>query len=294
MKMRNLYKRMDIFRCSQDGHERFENAVSVYHVLRERRCYPEGCVYFRWKCRHPLAEKGCPQGFQHVGRLCGSCPHFYDEKILRTPRLLLTPEEYRAFLQDLRVFEDWLQGMRGREVDLWGTINSVKPWFKQVVRSQGSRSQVAFLGFLLNFSEAYFDLAHWTDFCYVTIGKGLQARHRFRRGDQVSFRATMRMDKGRPVLYRVREVEVESRGEGECWTESQALLAQRLGTSLADQPERCLACERGALLDVMEEGGGLGKRERRLFCLEGIQDPRFCPIYGAAELATDRCVMTAI
>ncbi|MDH7501060.1 MAG: hypothetical protein QHH30_11840, partial [candidate division NC10 bacterium] len=66
--MRNLYKRMDVFRCSQDGHEHFESAVSVYHVLRERRCYPEGCIYFLWRCRHPLREKGCPRGFHHVGR----------------------------------------------------------------------------------------------------------------------------------------------------------------------------------------------------------------------------------
>lgn len=287
--MRNLYKRMDVFRCSQDGHDHFENAVSVYHVLRERRCYPEGCIYFQWRCRHPLRGKGCPQGFQHVGRRCGSCPHFYDEKILRAPRLLLAPEEYQGFLKELRVFEEWLKGLLSGDISVWGTINSVKPWFKEVIRPHGSR--VAFFGFLLNFSEAYFDLVHWRDFCYVTISKGLQAAYRFRKGDRVSFRAQMRLDRGRPVLHRVRAVEVEAQGEGECWTESKALLAQRLGTSFPDQPDRCLACEKGALLDVIDETGGSGQRDRRLFCLEGILDPRLCPIYGEAELAMEKCRM---
>lgn len=287
--MRNLYKRMDVFRCNQDGHQRFENVVSVWHVLRERSCYPEGCIYFQWRCRHPRGEKGCSHGFQHVGKRCLSCPHFYDEKILRYPCLLLSPEEYRGFLQELRGFERWLREVSGREVSVGGTINSVKPWFKEVVRLP--RSGVAFRGFLLNFAEAYLGLIRWEDLCYVTIGKGMQARHRFRRGDQVSFRARVQMDRGRLVLGRVREVEIEGRAEGEFWTESKALLAQRFGRSFFSQPERCLACEKGALLDVIDEAGGSERKDRRLFCLEGIPDYRFCPICGEAELASGGCAL---
>ena len=284
--MRNLYKRMDVFRCNQGGHERFENAVSVYHVLRERECYPEGCVWFQWKCRHPRGEKGCPRGFSHVGRLCLSCPHFYDEKILHVPRLLLSPAEYGAFLRDLRSFEEWLRWLSGREAEACGTINSVKPHFREVIHPHGS--YVAFQGFLLNFSEVYLDLVYWKDFCFVTLGREMQSLYRFRKGDRVSFRAKARMDCGRLVLHRVRGVEIEEKTEGEFWTESKARLARRVGASFPDQPERCLACERGALLDVVEAPEKSERRDRRLFCLEGISDPVLCSLHAGTELALQR------
>jgi hypothetical protein len=281
--IKNLYKRMDVFRCNQGGHEPFENAVSVYHVLRERECYPEGCVWFQWRCRHPRGEKGCARGFSHVGRMCLSCPHFYDEKVLRYPRLLLSSQMYREFLKELRGFEEWLRWLSNREIEVWGTINSVKPHFKEVMHSHGSH--VAFQGFLLNFAEVYLDLIHWKDFCFVTLNKGMQSLHRFRKGDQVSFRAKARMDWGRLVLSRVRVVEVESKTEGEFWTESKAHLARRLGASFSDQPERCLGCEKGALLDVVEAAERSERKDRRLFCLEGFSDPGLCSLHAGAELA---------
>lgn len=63
--MRNQYKRLDVFRCKLDFHEAFDGKVSVYHVLKVKRCLHEGCFYFKWHCR--LLEKGarcrsCPQG----------------------------------------------------------------------------------------------------------------------------------------------------------------------------------------------------------------------------------------
>jgi len=284
--MRNPYKREDVFCCNQGGHERFENAVSVYHVLRERECYPEGCVWFQWRCRHPRGEKGCPRGFRHVGKMCLSCPHFYDEKVLRYPRLLLSPQKYREFLKELQSFEEWLRWLSNREIEAGGTVNSVKPHFKEVIHSHGSH--VTFHGFLLNFAEVYLDLVHWKDFCYVTLGKKMQSLHRFRKGDQVSFRAKVRMDWGRLVLFRVRAVEMESKAEGEFWTESKAHLARRLGASCPDQPERCLGCERGALLDVVEGTERLERRDRRLFCLEGFSDPGLCSLHAGVELALQR------
>jgi hypothetical protein len=288
--VRNLYKRIDVFRCSRDGHEHFENAVSVYHVLRERKCYPEGCVYFQWRCRHPLGEKGCPRGFQHVGRLCGSCPHFYDEKVVHTPRLLLDPQQYQSFCSELRAFEGWLEGLRDREVEVEGTVNSVKPWFKELPALGSARPVLIFLGFLLNFSHAYLDLWHWLDLCYLTISKEMQARYCFRKGDRLSFRARVRVDKGRPVLYRMRQLELEQRGEGRYWTMSEALLAQKLGRPLLGQPERCLACEKGALLDVVGEGGRKG---RHLLCLDGVADPGSCLRQAERELSGDWCPLMA-
>lgn len=218
--------------------------------------------------------------------MCLSCPHFYDEKVLRYPRLLLSAKEYREFLRELLSFEEWLRWLSGREVEVWGRVNSVKPWFKEVIHPHGSH--VSFQGFLLNFAEAYLDLVHWKDFCFVTVGKEMQSVHRFRKGDQLSFRARVRTDWGRLVLFRVRAVEMESKADGEFWTESKAHLARRLGASFSDQPERCLACERGALLDVVEATSRSERKDRRLFCLEGFSDPKLCSLHAGAELASQR------
>jgi hypothetical protein len=218
--------------------------------------------------------------------MCLSCPHFYDEKVLRYPRLLLSPQEYREFLKRLQGFEEWLRWLSGREVEVGGTVNSVKPHFKEVIDPHGS--YVAFQGFLLNFAEVYLDLVHWRDFCFVTLGKEMQSLHRFRKGDQVSFRAKVRIDWGRLVLFRVRAVEMESKAEGEFWTESKARLARRLGASFPDQPERCLACERGALLDVVEATERSERKDRRLFCLEGFSDPGLCSLRAGAEMTLQR------
>ena len=52
---------------------------------------------------------------------------------------------------------------------------------------------------------------------------------------------------------------------------------------IEDQNERCLRCERGRLVDVMEPGAECGRGFRReLFCLEGVRDPALC-CYGAFQ-----------
>ena len=36
----NQYKRRDVFRCSHESHLHFKSAVSVFHVIKEKKCYP--------------------------------------------------------------------------------------------------------------------------------------------------------------------------------------------------------------------------------------------------------------
>ena len=123
--MINQYKRQDVFRCSHTAHFRFEKNVSVYHVLKEKECFPEGCIYFLWKCR--LLNKGnsCPKKYRHVGRDCFSCKNYFDEKINHQPEIILDEEAYKKFQLDLEEFEDWLEQNVGRWVEFSGIINSV-------------------------------------------------------------------------------------------------------------------------------------------------------------------------
>jgi hypothetical protein len=140
----NQYKRQNVFQCGHKAHFRFEKNVSVYHVLKEKKCHPEGCIYFLWKCR--LLNKGhsCPKGYQHVGRNCFSCKNYFEEKITYQPEILLNKEEFENFQRELEEFENWLEGAIGKRVEFSGTVNSVKPHFKK--KKFGSKESLTFPG----------------------------------------------------------------------------------------------------------------------------------------------------
>jgi hypothetical protein len=270
----NHYKRQDVFKCVQQAHARFENKVSVYHVLKEKGCYPRGCINFLWKCRKLNKGRSCLRKFKHVGRKCFGCKEFYDEKIINCPEVILSDEEYSKFMRDLGEFETWLYSLKGMEVNFSGTIDSVKPRMRQVIR--GKRGRITLEGFMLIFREAFMDLVKFEDLCYLTISKGLQGKYRFSKGDKVDLYARVSVDRGRLILKRPNRIEIDERGDGETWSWDKALVAARTGSPIPYQLEKCFACDRGCLLDSID-GTTMGERyKRQLFCLEGIKDPQFC------------------
>ena len=218
--MKNLYKRTDVFRCTHESHRDFENVVSVYHVVKEKGCYPHGCVYFKWMCRKLDRGVPCPKSYEHVGRKCAPCADYYDEKIIKHPQLLLKPENYQAFLKDFHNFEIWLDEKKGKELNCAGTIQSLKPRF--IMHRQYERAKVWFKGFLLAFQEVFIDLTLFEDTVYAILSSSQQSRFRLSEGDRLEFRAALRLDRGRLVLDRVRGIEIEEKSTGEHWTVAEA------------------------------------------------------------------------
>ena len=276
----NHYKRQDIFRCVQQAHAQFENRVSVYHVLKEKGCYPRGCIYFNWRCRKLNKGLSCPRKFKHVGRKCFGCKEFYDEKVINRPEVVLSDEEFSQFMRDLGEFETWLSGLKGTEVNLSGTINSVKPRMKHII--QGKRGRIELNGFVLIFRDAFIDLTKFEDFSYLTISKSLQAKYRFSKGDKLDLFARVSLDRGRLIFGRPNRIEIDERGEGEAWSWDKALVAARTATHIPYQLEKCVACDRGCLLDTVERTNAGERHKRQLFCLQGIKDPYHC-IYDVAK-----------
>ena len=270
----NYYKRQDVFKCVQQAHARFENKVSVYHVLKERGCYPRGCIYFNWRCRKLNKGRSCPRKFKHVGRKCFGCKEFFDEKVINCPEVVLSDEEFSKFMRDMREFETWLYSLKGIEVNLSGIIYSVKPRMRQVI--QGKRGHIALNGFVLIFREAFFDLVKFEDLCYLNISKGLQAKYRFSKGDKVDLYARVSVDRGRLILKRPNRIEIDERGEEETWSWDKALVAARTASPIPYQLEKCFACDRGCLLDTIERTNVEERHKRQLFCLEGIKNPELC------------------
>jgi hypothetical protein len=281
--MRNQYKRLDVFRCRHESHQGFANVVSAYHVLKEKGCYPNGCIYFKWKCRKLDRGGACPKSYAHVGKKCAHCMEYFDEKVIKCPELLLDAEEYKLFLKGFRDFEMWLCDKRDKQVDFTGVIKAVKPRF--VMSCRNGRSNLSFQGFLLVFKEGFVDLTHFEDTIYAILSRSQQTRFRLGENDQLDMRATLRLDRGRLILDRVHGVEVEKKASVKSWTELEARQALLMGKILDEQYEKCLNCSYGSLVDVQEAESlpGGDRKRRKLLCLKGISTPEYC-IVQAKEI----------
>ena len=274
--MINQYKRTDIFRCKLQSHQSFAGRVSAYHVLKVKKCLPEGCIYFKWRCR--LLEKGarCEKGYNYPGKNCTNCRFYYDEKLHKIPEVQLDDSSYRLFQEELEEFEDWLRDNLGRRLEIYGRINFVGPRLVKTVYPKHSR--LSLRGYLVNFAECFLGRTRMEDFVYLPIGSGVQHRLCLARGDLVTFEAEPALDEGRLVLTRPGRWEIDERGPERFEPErSQALVDAHSAELLEEQSERCISCERGRLVDVYErelDGGRFLGRE--LYCLEGVAEPERC------------------
>jgi hypothetical protein len=246
----------------------------VYHVLKDKKCFPDGCIYFKWRCRKLDKGHTCPRKYKHVGRGCASCRHYYDIKVIKKPEIILSPKDYARFQEELKVFERWLKTTVGSLVEFSGAVNSVKP--RYTLHCTGNRHRLTFDGFLLNFSEGFIGTTPFSDFIYVPVSSRLQGRFQFAKGDHVSMQCYFDMQEGVPVLRKPRAIEIIQRGDPPFWNESRARVAQRTGSVLPCQDEKCYGCDRGILLPVVSANDTRTVQKRKMFCLEGVESPDLC------------------
>ncbi|MFQ6115064.1 MAG: hypothetical protein ACE5NG_13450 [bacterium] len=98
------------------------------------------------------------------------------------------------------------------------------------------------------------------------------------------------MDQGRVILKKARRVDFLKKSQIDSWSEGKALVALKTATWFERQPERCLTCEKGSLVDVFEKNAYEEKRYRQLLCLEGINDPQYCYFCAEKILDSDGCI----
>jgi hypothetical protein len=276
--MINPYKRLDVFKCSQETHRRFEGRVSVQHVIKEKKCYPQGCLYFLWRCA--LREKGrrCIHGFEYTGKTCKGCTYYVEEKIHLQPQLLLNKSEYDVFLEELDSFDAWLDSVCFRRLFVAGRIKTVKPWFELFILHRKHR--VSLRGYLLVFKKGFIGMHSFDDTFYVRVSESLMRNFHFIPKMKVEMKGEIRRDRGRVVVHRPGNVEIVQRGWGKPWTREKALVAVKTASLLEEQPDLCLACPWGALADVTDEGDE-ERHYRNLYCLKGVAEPDGC--YVRAE-----------
>jgi len=153
----------------------------------------------------------------------------------------------------------------------------------------GKRHSIELSGFVLIFREAFIDLTKFEDLCYLTIGKGLQAKYQFSKGDKIDLYTRVSLDRGRLIFKRPNRIEFDERGLGEAWSWEEALVAARTASPIPYQMEKCFACERGCLLDTIERTNAGERYKRQLFCLEGTRDPQYCVYDLAKRIDTEVC-----
>lgn len=277
--MKNLYKQLDIFTCVHEAHQGFESRMSVHHILNKKRCYPHGCFYIQWHCKLFKQGKNCYRGYKQMGKNCPGCRYFYEEKRHNHPELQVPAEKFERFQQELRQFEDWLSEHLHREVEIHGEIDGVKPLFHKRIYHKGEG--LSFSGFLLIFRQLYFGYELMDDHVYVRLSPKAYKQLKFGHGDVISAKATLTLNRGRLVLKKLRRIDIERRGEPPLWSESEALVAREIATLVPIQPEGCIQCPFGSLVDVEDfrDGSRQAKQYRQLYCLRGMKDYRICPDY---------------
>jgi len=268
----NLYKLPDIFSCPHSSHQKFGGAVTPHHILNEKKCFPDGCMVFVWKCR--LLDKGhsCPKKFKHVGRKCFSCKHYFEEKYVRQPKLKISDEEFRKFKNRLEDLDFWLDEIVGREIELEGTIETIKPNFRPYGNPR--RERFAFLNWLAVFRSAHIGYDLFEDVCFARISDKTQSRFVISPGDHILCRATASFDRGRLIFTRLHNIEHTRNGERPQWSKSGAEVAAATAVRLNLQAEKCLQCRYGCLIDRPHYDDRNGSRS--LLCLAGQKAPEEC------------------
>lgn len=272
--MKNQLKRQDIFRCNHEAHDSFGSVVSVYHVMFEKRCFPQGCITFEYGCRLSKGSRKCPRRFKFVGRMCHDCRDHYEHKIQNTPRIVCTDSEYRLFELDLERFEMWVDSIANRKVEIFGDVTGVKPRF--VKKIMGRKEYLEIKGFLVFMEKARIHNVTFEDTLYLSVSRGQQESFRFNRGDMVELTGVPSLDRGRLVVDSVRVKGFDRRGDGKIWTPGEALVARATAQPFTHQTERCLSCPEGTLVDVVTMEYDGEKTSREIYCLKGFAHPSMC------------------
>ncbi|MEJ2634529.1 MAG: hypothetical protein P8184_04480 [Calditrichia bacterium] len=214
-----------------------------------------------------------------MGRKCFECKEFYEEKIHNHAEVQVSTDEYKAFLKELELFDDWMLEMRNREIEIAGTIDGVKPHFVKKVYPKASF--LSFRGYILTFREIYIGRVHLEDYAYARISDQLYQKLQVGAGDEIEARARVKLDHGRLILYALKAIEPVKRGEPAIWSDQKVQLAREVSTEFTIQPEECVQCPFGALIDVEYMKDHHSSPRRQLMCLKGIRDYRDC--YVKAE-----------
>ena len=269
---KNLYKKTHTFRCVHDVHRHFKFEMSPFYILSEKQCFPDGCVYFHWKCRLLAKKKTCFRGFSHVGKKCFNCKHFYEEKQHQYPEFITKDIENDNFFDLFSEFEEWVNDLHSKRVSCEGIVSGIRP--DLYLKRQGSRKGISASGFLIRFEEGYIDNMLFEDPFYLSISAMSQNNLLIRKGDNIEFEASLKIDRGRFKFIKPGRFQFYERGDDKPLRKNDILVALQNYTIQENQPGICMNCSSGILVDLENSNRG---SSRTTICLQSVADYRDCP-----------------
>ena len=267
----NLYKKAHVFRCVHDAHRNFKAEMSPFYILQEKKCYPDGCVYFNWKCRLLAKQKTCFRGFSHVGKECSNCKYFYEEKRHQFPEFIENGETAADFMNDYIAFEEGVAELKIKRVICEGSVAGVTPGL--TLQQQGNHYHLMSHGFLVRFDEGYIDNCLFIDPFYLSLSSMTQNKLLLRGGDNLEFLAQLIIDRGRFKFIKAGRFQFFERGSGKPMRNSDVQVGLKTYTIQENQPSKCMGCADGVLVDINRLKRG---PSRATVCLQGIVDYRYC------------------
>ena len=271
---RNLYKRSDIFFCPHRLHKHRESGTSAWHILKNKGCFPAGCMSFRWRCQKFENGQKCHRDKKHVGKDCFSCPFFFDIKESHQPELKIEQSEYDKFIRQFEEFEEWVGELRGKRIEVRGTVASINPLL--VNHGENGNLKIAGRGVLLYFRDGIFGYDKFLDPFYARLSFDVYERAEIAVGDEIDLKAQLEIDRGRFVFERVGSIERIHESGNDPVATSQFRQAKFTGTMIDGQPAKCLRCRHGLLIDSLN-GDGRSQPRRLMYCTKGVADYRYCP-----------------
>ena len=125
---------------------------------------------------------------------------------------------------------------------------------------------------------AFLEWEHFEDPVYAQISAKYLHRLKLGRYTEIEGQGQVSIDRGRLVIKRLKNIEITEPGEDPFWNEQRVLISRETATEFPTQPEGCIGCEFGALVDVEYHRDHRSYKRRKLFCLKGMTDFRDCYI----------------
>jgi hypothetical protein len=181
-----------------------------------------------------------------------------------------------SFIKDLREYEGWLQGMKGRTVRFSGVVQNIRPHLTMKIGRRGRNIRMH--GLFATFTGGYLGNDLFDDRIYMKITEGFLKRTRMTPGDEIECDVLFGEERGRIILYNPRRFELTRNGGRQVLTPSRALVGRATGRIIDGSVDCCKDCHFCCLVDIEDDSRIKPSHFRRFYCLRGITDPEYCPV----------------
>jgi hypothetical protein len=134
------------------------------------------------------------------------------------------------------------------------------------------------------FDQVYVGYDLFEDIAFARISPKAQQKLRLAPGDSFEAEARFNFDQGRLVFTRVHNIDIKSRSGRPLPDSENIIVAAETSQSFPVQPEKCMRCDQGVLVENPPDNSGRSRPSRSLVCLRGEDNPAECIYHVMPQL----------